>query len=58
MKSTDIIDDILLTLQDSPEISSKDDFHKMKNSILARYKEKDGPSHVAMIARYDELLAE
>lgn len=56
MLNTDIIDEILFSLQKNPNILSKDDFHKLKNSILAKYKIKDGPSHVEMIARYEVLL--
>ncbi len=52
-----LIDEILLSLQNTPSIASKDDFHKLKNSILAKYKVKDGPSHVEMIAQYEVLVA-
>lgn len=57
-ETTPIIDEILLTLSRDPSIVTKDDFHKLKNSILAKYKESEGPSHIAMIERYSELVEE
>ncbi len=56
--NTFIIDEILLSLAKDTTIVTKDDFHKLKNTILAKYKESVGPSHIAMIERYTELVEE
>lgn len=34
----DIIDKILFSLAEKTEISDKEDFHRLKNEILAEYK--------------------
>ncbi|MBP6981942.1 radical SAM protein, partial [Candidatus Gracilibacteria bacterium] len=55
-KKQEIIDEILLFLQDYPEIADKKSFHKAKNTILAKFKEKDGPTGIEMIARYQHFI--
>ncbi len=57
MEQIIIIDEILFALAKNPNISTKDAFHKLKNDVLAKYRISDGPSHIMMIARYEELLA-
>jgi elongator complex protein 3 len=57
MEQTIIIDEILHALAANPEISTKDAFHKIKNNTLAKYRVSEWPSHIAMIERYEELLA-
>ncbi len=53
-----IIDEILHCLADNKDILTKEHFHKEKNHILSKFREKDGPSHIAMIERYNELVKE
>lgn len=57
MEQTIIIDEILFALAKNQNISTKDAFHKLKNDVLAKYRISDGPSHIQMIERYEELLA-
>lgn len=52
----DIIDKILFSLAEKTEISDKEDFHKLKNEILAEYKTPHWPSHIALLSRYQELV--
>ncbi|MBX9809220.1 tRNA uridine(34) 5-carboxymethylaminomethyl modification radical SAM/GNAT enzyme Elp3 [Candidatus Gracilibacteria bacterium] len=56
MEQIKIIDEILLSLAKNPDISSKEGFHKIKNVVLAKYRISEGPSHIMMIKRYEELL--
>lgn len=53
-----IIDQILLALAEHIEITDKEQFHRLKNEILAEYKIAEGPSHIAMLDRYSELVRE
>lgn len=55
-KKQEIIDEILLFLQDHQEVADKKSFHKAKNTILAKFKEKDGPTGIEMIARYQHFI--
>ncbi len=57
MQQTIIIDEILHALAANLDISTKDAFHKVKNHTLAKYRVSEWPSHIAMIERYEELLA-
>ena len=57
MEQTIIIDEILFALAKNQNIATKDAFHKIKNDVLAKYRISDGPSHIMMIERYEELLA-
>lgn len=54
----DIIDKILFALDQQKDISSKEDFHKLKNAILAEHKIPNWPSHIALLDRYGELVWE
>jgi histone acetyltransferase (RNA polymerase elongator complex component) len=58
-KSHDIslIDEILTALISDDTIHTKDDFHRMKNMILAQYKKETAPSSIVLIARYQELVS-
>lgn len=53
-----IIDEILFGLAKNPQITHKEDFHKLKNEILALHKIPHGPSHIALIERFSELVSE
>lgn len=52
----DIIDKILFSLAEKTEISDKEDFHRLKNEILAEYKTPHWPSHITLLSRYQELV--
>ncbi len=56
MQQTIIIDEILHALADNPSIATKNEFHKIKNNTLAKYRVSEWPSHIEMIERYEELL--
>ncbi len=56
MQQTIIIDEILWALAKNQLITTKDAFHKLKNSVLAKYRISEWPSHVMMIERYEELM--
>jgi elongator complex protein 3 len=51
-----IIDEILFWVSRDATLFSKEDFHKLKNSILAKYRESEWPSHIEMIERYNMLV--
>lgn len=52
----EIIDRILFSLMDHPEITTKEQFHVFKNNIYRDYKiDKVIPS-IALIERYNELI--
>lgn len=57
MQQTIIIDEILHALADNPAIATKNEFHKVKNNTLAKYRVSEWPSHIEMIERYEELLS-
>jgi elongator complex protein 3 len=52
----DIIDEILFSLAKNTSVDSKESFHSLKNSILAKYRIAKWPAHIAMIERYQELV--
>lgn len=54
---TDIIDEILFALSQDTTITDKSAFHKLKNEIFAKYSVAHGPTHIAMIERYQELVS-
>ncbi|NRH20635.1 tRNA uridine(34) 5-carboxymethylaminomethyl modification radical SAM/GNAT enzyme Elp3 [Candidatus Gracilibacteria bacterium] len=56
MEQTIIIDEILFSLAKNQNITTKEAFHKIKNEVLAKYQVSEGPSHIRMIERYEELL--
>lgn len=56
MEQTIIIDEILFALAKDIQITTKDAFHKIKNNTLAKYRVAEGPSHIAMIERYNQLV--
>ena len=51
-----IIDEILFALANDPIITDKDAFHKLKNTVFSKYRVSVGPSHIALIERYNELV--
>ena len=51
-----IIDEILFGVTWDTTIFTKEDFHKLKNAILAKYRESEWPSHIEMIERYNMLV--
>lgn len=53
-----IIDEILFLLARSENIREKEAFHKMKNTVLARFRDKNGPSGIELIQRYNILVQE
>lgn len=56
MNTFTIADEILFALTKNPEIVNKEDFHKLKNEILAQYKVANGPSHITLLHRYQTLV--
>lgn len=56
MNTFTIADEILFALAKNPEIVNKEDFHKLKNEILAQYKVANGPSHITLLHRYQTLV--
>lgn len=53
---TEIIDVIIFALAKNQEIQNKEDFHKLKNEILAKYKTANWPSSIELLNRYNELV--
>lgn len=51
-----LIDEILASLLANESIVTKDDFHRFKNTILAKYKKETAPTAIELIARYQELI--
>lgn len=51
-----IIEKILFSLAENSNITSKEDFHKLTNEILAEYKIPHGPNHIEMLDTYNELI--
>jgi elongator complex protein 3 len=51
-----LIDEILASLLADESIVTKDDFHRLKNTILAKYKKETAPTAIEFIARYQELI--
>lgn len=51
-----LIDEILASLVADESIVTKDDFHRLKNTILAKYKKETAPTAIEFIARYQELI--
>ncbi len=49
-----LLDEILEALIATESVITKDDFHRLKNSILAKYRTKDTPTAIELIARYNE----
>ena len=47
-----IIEEILSALVLDVTIQTKEDFHKLKNTILAKYRTKTGPSSIELIEQY------
>ena len=58
MEQTIIIDEILFALATNPDITTKEWFHKLKNTILAKYRISEWPAHIMMIERYNMLVWE
>ncbi len=56
MQQTNIIDEILHALANNQAITTKNEFHKLKNNTLAKYRVSEWPSHIEMIERYEELV--
>ena len=54
--SNSLIDEILFALQKDEHIVSKETFHKLKNEILAKYHVAEGPSHIEILERFQELV--
>lgn len=48
-----ILDQILDTLVQDETCVTKESFHKLKNSILAQYSIKDGPTSIELLAQYE-----
>lgn len=51
-----IIENILFSLSERKNITGKEDFHKLKNEILALHKIPKWPSHIEMLDVYNELV--
>lgn len=51
-----LLDEILLALISDETIVTKDDFHRLKNTILAKYKKETAPTAIELISRYQELV--
>jgi len=51
-----IIDEILHALAQDSSVTDNESFHTLKNSFLAKYRIAHGPSHIAMIERFQELV--
>ncbi|MDD2694180.1 MAG: tRNA uridine(34) 5-carboxymethylaminomethyl modification radical SAM/GNAT enzyme Elp3 [Candidatus Gracilibacteria bacterium] len=51
-----LLDEILLALISDETIVTKDDFHRLKNTILAKYKKETAPTAIELISRYQELI--
>ena len=52
-----LLDEILEALIATESVITKDDFHRLKNSILAKYRTKDTPTAIELIARYNEWIS-
>ena len=50
---TSLLDEILLALIVTESVVTKDDFHRLKNSILAKYRRENTPTAVELIAQYN-----
>ena len=48
-----LLDEILLALIVTESVVTKDDFHRLKNSILAKYRRENTPTAVELIAQYN-----
>ncbi len=51
-----IEDRILFALAEDKKITEKEEFHRLKNEILAEYKIPTGPSHISLLNRFSELV--
>ncbi|MBB1554469.1 tRNA uridine(34) 5-carboxymethylaminomethyl modification radical SAM/GNAT enzyme Elp3 [Candidatus Gracilibacteria bacterium] len=51
-----IEDRILFALAEDKKITEKEQFHRLKNEILAEYKIPTGPSHISLLNRFSELV--
>lgn len=51
-----LFDEILAALISDEILATKDDFHRLKNTILAKYKKETAPTAIELISRYQELV--
>lgn len=56
MENCALIDEILFALVENKEITTKENFHSLKNSIFSKYKTPHGMNGTVMLDRYKALI--
>lgn len=56
LQEQEIINKIIESLVNSPEVRTKDDFHKLKNEVYKEFKNSKWISDIDLLARYKELV--